>query len=56
MLGGDKKFFYIKEGIPWYGWLGIVGGTYGLFTLIRSSSSNGKVNPALPEPPLPGGG
>ena len=36
--------------------IGIIGGIGGVAAIIFSSSSNGKANPPLPEPPLPGGG
>lgn len=55
-FSGDSRFFEIKKGISFIGWVGIAGGTAGLIILIRSFLSSGKTNPPLPEPPIPGGG
>lgn len=52
----DLPFTIKKKGISIGGWVGIIGGISGLVAIIISSSSSEKVNPALPEPPLPGGG
>ena len=55
-FSGDSRFFEIKKGISVGALVGIIGGIGGVAAIIFSSSSNGKANPPLPEPPLPGGG
>ena len=52
----DLPFTIKKKGLSVGALVGILGGIGGVLAIIVSSSSSEKVNPALPEPPLPGGG
>ena len=55
-LSSDLPFTIKKKGISVGVLVGIIGGIGGVAAIIVSSSSSGKTNPPLPEPPLPGGG